>query len=135
MFISCIYLIYQVLIEHFIHFILFNRAFLRIGPIEFRALIEAANYAIEEAARLEYKKLRVISSGLSLHLVDWMPQWKANGWCKLINLFNPLARREPIEHRDIIVKLDDLLRINRQNNMVIEFRDDFAAFAHFLRNH
>lgn len=84
---------------------------------------------------MEYKKLRVISSGLSSHLVEWLPQWKANGWCKLAVLFNPLARREPIENRDIVIKLDDLLRINRQNNMVIEFEDDFSfAFAHLRGN-
>lgn len=118
-----------------INFLLFNRAFQRIGPIEFLALIEAANCAIEEAVRMEYNKLRVISSGLSSHLVDWLPQWKANGWCKLANLFNPLARREPIENPDIVVKLDDLLRVNRQNNMVIEFKDDFShAFAHLRGN-
>lgn len=82
----------------------FNSISRQIGPIELPAVVEAANYVIEEVARLGYKKLRVISPALSMIVVQWLPAWKANNWCKLISLFNPFQPPEPIENRDLIVK-------------------------------
>lgn len=113
--------------------ILYCRDFRRSGPMEIPAVIDAANCAIEEAARLRYKKLRMISAMLSKMVIKWLPTWKANNWCTMANLVNPFRMPQPIGSRDATVKLDDLLHINRQNNMVIEFQDNLPMFFNFGR--
>lgn len=69
------------------------------------AEILAAHYAIEQAKRLNIRKLRIYTD--CNHLVDAVSgnieKWKANGWRSLYDL-------KPIQNRDDYEKLDSLMR-------------------------